>query len=254
MNGVAASMKISSIETFHQNNYLALVKVRTEDGLEGWGQTSAFLADQSVPALHDQVAPWFLGSDPWDVAAVVDRCVRREYKFYGTVLYRALCGIETAIWDLLGKSVGRPVYQLLGGTVRTTIDVYGSSMRRDITPEDEAERLQGLVDAGTFTGFKIRVGAVMGQDADARRAAQPRSSRTFGRSSVTRSVCVLTPTVVTPPRRRSASAESSRPMATTTSRSPAPIRSSRRRRRLPMPWTFRSPAANRIRASSSSIA
>lgn len=160
-------MKISSIETFHQNAYLALVRVRTDDGLEGWGQTSAFLADQSVPALHDQVAPWFLGSDPWDVAAVVDRCVRAEYKFYGTVLYRALCGIETAIWDLLGRSVGRPVYQLLGGAVRTTIEVYGSSMRRNITAEEEAERLQALVDSETFTAFKIRIGAIMGQDTDA---------------------------------------------------------------------------------------
>lgn len=160
-------MKIISIETFRQNSNLALVRVRTDDGLEGWGQTSPYLAGQSVPALHDQIAPWFLGADPWDVVAVVDRCIRAEYKFYGSVLYRALCGVETAVWDLLGKSVGRPVYQLLGGTVRTRIGVYGSSMRRDITPEDEAERLLGLVEAGTFTGFKIRIGSVMGQDADA---------------------------------------------------------------------------------------
>jgi L-alanine-DL-glutamate epimerase-like enolase superfamily enzyme len=160
-------MKIDSIETFHRDNNLALVKVRTDDGVEGWGQTSPYLAGQSVPALHDQIAPWFLGADPWDVAAIVDRCIRGEYKFYGTVLYRALCGVETAVWDVLGRSVGRPVYQLLGGTVRTSIGVYGSSMRRDITPEDEAERLTGLVESGRFSGFKIRIGSVMGQDADA---------------------------------------------------------------------------------------
>lgn len=159
-------MKITSIETFQQNANLALVRVRTDDGLAGWGQTSPYLANQSVPALHDQIAPWFLGADPWDVAAVVDRCIRAEYKFYGSVLYRALGGVETAVWDLLGKSIGRPVYQLLAGTVRTTIGAYGSSMRRDITPEDEAERLLGLVESGTFTGFKIRIGSVMGQDAD----------------------------------------------------------------------------------------
>jgi len=160
-------VKITSIETFQRDANLALVRVRSDDGLEGWGQTSPYLADQSVPAIHDQIAPWFLGSDPWDVAATVDRLVRAEYKFYGTVLFRALCGVETAVWDLLGKSVGRPVYQLLGGTVRTTIGVYGSSMRRDISPEDEAQRLLGLVEGGTFTGFKIRIGSVMGQDADA---------------------------------------------------------------------------------------
>lgn len=160
-------MKINSIQTFRVNANLALVRVRTDEGHQGWGQTSPYLVDQSVPALHDQIAPWFLGEDPWDVAARVDACVRAEYKFYGSVLFRALCGVETAIWDLLGKSVGRPVYQLLGGTVRTRIGVYGSSMRRDISPEDEAERLQDLVQAGTFDGFKIRIGSVMGQDVDA---------------------------------------------------------------------------------------
>ncbi|HEY9292090.1 MAG TPA: mandelate racemase/muconate lactonizing enzyme family protein [Microlunatus sp.] len=160
-------MKIISISSYQQNDQLALVRVRTDDGAEGWGQTSAYLADQSVPAIHDQLSRYFLGRDPWDLPALVDECVRTDYKFYGTVMFRALCGIETAIWDLLGKVVERPVYQLLGGTVRSTIGVYGSSMRRDITPEAEAERLSGLVSSGRFTDFKIRVGAVMGRDADA---------------------------------------------------------------------------------------
>ena len=120
-----------------------------------------------MPAIHDQLARYFLGRDPWDLPALVDECVRADYKFHGTVMFRALCGIETAIWDLLGKLVQRPVYQLLGGTVRTRIGVYGSSMRRDITPEAEAERLSALVSAGRFNDFKIRVGSVMGRDADA---------------------------------------------------------------------------------------
>lgn len=160
-------MKIASITTYTQNTNLALVKITTDDGHEGWGQTSAYLADQSVPALHDQLAKWFLGKDPWDLPAIVDACVRGEYKFHGTTLFRALCGIDTAIWDLLGQATGMPVYKLLGGRVRTDIGVYGSSMRRDISPEAEAERLQGLIDAGTFTGFKIRIGSVMGRDRDA---------------------------------------------------------------------------------------
>lgn len=160
-------MKIETIETFQQDKNLALVRVRTADGLEGWGQTSPYLADQSVPALHAQVAKWFLGRDPWDLEAIVDALVRAEYKFYGTALFRALCGVDTAIWDLLGKSVGLPVYKLIGGAVRTSIPVYGSSMSRTISPEDEAERMQGLMESNGFRAFKLRIASVMGADQDA---------------------------------------------------------------------------------------
>lgn len=160
-------MKIDSITSYQHGTNLALVRVTTDDGLEGWGQVSPYIADQSVPVLHDQLSSWFLGKDPWDLPAIVDECVRVEYKFYGTTLFRALCGIDTAIWDLLGKATGLGVYKLLGGAVRTTIGVYGSSMRRDITPADEAERLTDLVDRGIFNAFKIRIGQVMGRDGDA---------------------------------------------------------------------------------------
>jgi len=160
-------MKISSITSYLHSRHLGLVRVTTDDGAEGWGQVSPYIADQSISVLHDQLSSWFLGKDPWDLPAIVDECVRAEYKFYGTTLFRALCGIDTAVWDLLARSVGLPVYKLLGGAVRTKIAVYGSSMRRDITPPDEAERLQALVDSGTFTGFKIRIGEVMGRDGDA---------------------------------------------------------------------------------------
>lgn len=160
-------MKIDSITSYLHSPQLALVRVTTDDGGEGWGQVSPYIAEQSVPVLHDQLSPWFLGRDPWDLPAIIDECVRMEYKFYGTTLFRALCGIDTAVWDLLGQVTGLPVYKLLGGAVRTTIDVYGSSMRRDITPQAEAERLWRLVDTGTFTAFKIRIGEVMGRDGDA---------------------------------------------------------------------------------------
>lgn len=89
------------------------------------------------------VAPLFPGQDPWDGEALVARTLLTHDKFPSTFLHRALCGVDTAIWDLLGKAAGQPVHKLLGGAYRTSVPVYASSMRRDISPEEEGERLRG---------------------------------------------------------------------------------------------------------------
>jgi L-alanine-DL-glutamate epimerase-like enolase superfamily enzyme len=159
-------MKITHVETFSRGPLLAVVRVRTDDGHEGWGQTAPYYADVSTAMLHSYVAPFFIGKDPWDWEALVDAFTLKTHKVYGSVLWRALCGIDSAIYDLLAKSVNRPVYQLLGGGVRTSIPVYGSSMSRKTTPEAEAERMLALRESHGFTAFKLRIGTVMGRDAD----------------------------------------------------------------------------------------
>ncbi len=159
-------MKITSIETFHRDDNLAVVRVRTDDGAEGWGQTSPYLANQTAPLLHSDVAPFFLGTDPWDLEANLVGFVHQQYKFYGTQFWRALCGVDTAVWDLLGRVTGQPVYRLLGGAVRTRIPVYGSSMSRTIAPAAEAERLVALAESHGFRAFKIRIADVMAHDVD----------------------------------------------------------------------------------------
>ncbi|MFI6347477.1 mandelate racemase/muconate lactonizing enzyme family protein [Streptomyces sp. NPDC050560] len=159
-------MRIESIETLLRGP-LAVVRVRTDDGVEGIGQTAPYEAAHTVRVLHSMVAPVFLGRDPWDVETLVDTCLRTHYKFPGGFVHRALAGVDTALWDVLGKAAGRPVAKLLGGQARDTVPVYVSSMRRDITPEAEAERLTALVAEHGFGAVKIRVGEAMGRDTDA---------------------------------------------------------------------------------------
>ncbi len=160
-------MKIERIETYRRDDRVALVRVLTDEGIEGVGQTSVFAAEQTARVLHEMVAPAFLGEDPWDLEALVAKVVRRHYKFAGSFVVRALCGLDTALWDVLGKASGQPVYKLLGGALRTEIPVYASSMSRAIAPEAEAERLAGLVAEQGFRCVKIRVGQEMGRDEDA---------------------------------------------------------------------------------------
>jgi L-alanine-DL-glutamate epimerase-like enolase superfamily enzyme len=159
-------MKIERIET-HLISQVAVVRVFTDDGAEGIGQTSPYGADITVDVLHKMVAPLFLGQDPWEIERLVQECLRRQYKFTGTFVCRALCGMDTALWDLLGKVTGQPVHRLLGGAVRQEVPMYASSMRRDISPEEEGERLAELVSKQGFRCVKVRVGSVMGRDVDA---------------------------------------------------------------------------------------
>ena len=157
-------MKIKSIETF-SNEFVSMVRVRTDDGAEGWGQISPYNADISATVMHRQVAPHALGRDAHDIDALVDEIPEKEHKFPGSYLRRALAGLDTALWDLRGKLANKSVCELLGGRPRP-FPVYASSMRRDITPEDEADRLVRLRHAHGYNAFKIRVGKECGHDED----------------------------------------------------------------------------------------
>ena len=157
-------MKITSIETFH-NEYLALVRLRTDEGDEGWGQVSPYNADITAQIVHRQVAYHILGMDAENITAITQTVLDREHKFQGTYLYRALCGVDTALWDIRGKRANKSVSQLLGSNV-SSFPVYASSMKRDITPEAEAERLLALKEIYGYQSFKFRIARECGHDID----------------------------------------------------------------------------------------
>jgi L-alanine-DL-glutamate epimerase-like enolase superfamily enzyme len=157
-------MKINRIETFC-NQFVGFVRVTADDGSQGWGQVSTYNADITSQIMHRQVAPWSLGQDALDIDSLMDRIPEREHKFPGSYLVRAMTGLDTALWDLRGKLEGRSVCELIGGKPRP-IRAYASSMKRDITPKDEAARLLKLRDKFGFDAFKFRVGAEVGHDED----------------------------------------------------------------------------------------
>jgi L-alanine-DL-glutamate epimerase-like enolase superfamily enzyme len=157
-------MKIAAIETF-SNQFVGMVRVRTDDGGEGWGQLSPYNADITAAVLHRQVAAHALGQDAGDIEALVARLPELEHKFLGSYNSRAIGGLDTALWDLRGRRAGKSVCELLGGACRP-FPVYASSMRRDIEPAEEARRLARLRDVDGFTAFKFRVGREVGHDQD----------------------------------------------------------------------------------------
>ena len=169
-------MQIQQLETFTKEEVpgrtaprpapVSFVRVQTDTGEEGIGQISPYNADISAQVFHRQVAPHALGADPMDIDGLVDKIIDAEYKFPWSYLNRALAGLDTALWDLKAKQEGVSVAELIGGEP-TMLKPYGSSMSREITPEDEANRLVRLKEERGFEAFKIRVGSKMGHDEDA---------------------------------------------------------------------------------------
>lgn len=157
-------MKITRLETF-TTEFVGFVRVTTDTGHQGWGQVSTYNADITCQVFHRQLAPHALGSDALDFADTLNLIGEREHKYPGSYLRRAMTGLDTALWDLRGRFEGKPVCTLLGGTPGR-IRAYASSMKRDITPEDEAARFLRLRDTYGFTAFKWRVGAECGRDRD----------------------------------------------------------------------------------------
>lgn len=157
-------MRITRLETFG-NEFLAFVRVTTEDGQTGWGQISTYNADITAQVFHRQIAPHALGTDATAFADTLALIGEREHKYPGSYLRRAMAGLDTALWDWNGKRLGQPVVALLGGTPGP-LRAYASSMKRDITPKDEAARFCALRDEKGFTAFKWRVGRECGRDLD----------------------------------------------------------------------------------------
>jgi len=162
---VPRGLTVKSIETFRRDS-LGLVRITASDGRAGWGQMAPYEADISAEVLHRLIARLVVGRDISDIDAINDAVIDAQLKYPWSFLCRALAGVDTALWDLYGQITGKPVAVLLGGSVRP-LPAYGSSMRRDITPADEAARLARIRDEVGCKAFKIRLGTPGGRNRDA---------------------------------------------------------------------------------------
>ncbi|MDB5349939.1 MAG: hypothetical protein JWN86_1186 [Planctomycetota bacterium] len=145
-------MKIVGFETFLANaglrNYL-FIRLRTDSGLTGVGEASLEWQERTVQTLlHEWVEGRILGRDPFDVEAVIGGMIRDQYQGGSTVM-TAISGVEIALWDIIGKACGQPVYRLLGGRCHPRIPAYANGWYGGATsPGDYAERAGQAVALG----------------------------------------------------------------------------------------------------------
>ena len=156
-------MRLESIETFC-NKMICFIRVTDEDRYQGWGMTAPFAANISAQVVH-QIASEIAMEPIGDFTTVADEIIRRQYKFLGTFLARAAAGIDTALWDLEAKKKGLSVAEL-AGKKRDVIDLYASSMKRDLPVQVEADRLRAIQDKYGYRSIKLHPGIPVGKDMD----------------------------------------------------------------------------------------
>jgi L-alanine-DL-glutamate epimerase-like enolase superfamily enzyme len=144
-----------TMSTFRFHSW-TVVEIETDDGIVGLGNVA--LAPAIAKAIIDQyLTPLVVGQDPWDYEYLWQRMYRATHAWGRKgITMAAISAVDLAIWDILGKSVNKPVFKLLGGRTKEKIPCYYSKLYRTDLKEmqDEAQK---YLDQG-FTMFKTRFG------------------------------------------------------------------------------------------------
>ncbi|MDQ3854933.1 MAG: galactonate dehydratase [Chloroflexota bacterium] len=145
-------MKITSLELFKVPPRWLFLKVSTDDGIAGWGEPIVEGRADTVGTAVAEMSEYLVGKDPSPIEDLWQVLYRGGFYRGGPVLTSAISGIEQALWDLKGKRLGVPIYELLGGPVRDRVRVY-AHIGGD-TPELAAAAARAQVEAG-YTALKM---------------------------------------------------------------------------------------------------
>lgn len=150
-------MKITSVTPYicdcYRTNWI-FVRVETDDGLYGWGEATLEHREPTTAEAVREIGRSVIGRRAADIEAIWQDVNREVYYRGGPVFMSALGGVEMALWDIKGKALGVPVYELLGGRVRDRIPCYANAWFAGSTrPEEFAARAGDAVASG-YKGLK----------------------------------------------------------------------------------------------------
>ena len=150
-------MKITAIRPFPvwvgRRNQM-VVKIETDDGIVGWGESGLSGREKAVAGAIEHYAEFLRGRDPFRIGALWQEMYRSQYFEGGRVLTAAISAIDIALHDIKGKALGVPVYELLGGKHRDSVPTFATTH----APPGEAmiEEARLLVEAG-WTAMRLSV-------------------------------------------------------------------------------------------------
>jgi L-alanine-DL-glutamate epimerase-like enolase superfamily enzyme len=152
------NLKITAVDVTTLSTNSIFVLVRTSEGVTGYGECSPMNAKVIVSMLKDALIPVVIGKNPLDIGRLWDEMYHRTYKL-GVMGAQpeAMSGIDIALWDILGKVAGMPLWQLLGGKRKDRIRMYssiGGGARAEV--KDQVGKAVESVKQG-FTALKMRM-------------------------------------------------------------------------------------------------
>jgi galactonate dehydratase len=154
-------MKITGIECLPihsgwRKNFV-FVRVETDAGIIGWGEAySQYDRDRAVAAQVEELGRYLIGRNPFEIRHILQIAFDDYAQRRGSLeLYCATSGIEQALWDIVGKATKQPVYNLLGGPVRSKIRVYANGWSyKTQEPDEYARKAEAVIKQG-FTALKF---------------------------------------------------------------------------------------------------
>lgn len=151
-------MKIVSLDTFLVPPRWLFLRIRTDEGVTGWGEPIVEGRAETVRAAIAELADYLVGQDPLRIEDHWQVLTKGGFYRGGPVLSSAVAGIDQALWDIAGKAVGLPVYQLLGGPVREKVRMY--AWIGGDQPAEVADLATAQIEAG-FTAVKMNGSAML---------------------------------------------------------------------------------------------
>jgi galactonate dehydratase len=145
-------VKITGFETVPIEGRAMILKMRTDEGLTGFGEPMNYEHWRVVAQAVEDMAEYLVGKDPFQIEDHWQAMYRSSYTRSMPILVGALSGIEMAMWDVMGKALGVPVWKLFGGSVRRRVRVY-TGIGGD-SPESIADSARKRVAEG-FTALKM---------------------------------------------------------------------------------------------------
>ena len=145
-------MKITELTTYRVPPRWMLLKIETDEGVVGWGEPVIEGRARTVETAVQEMEPYLIGADPARINDLWQTMYRAGFYRGGAILMSAIAGIDQALWDIKGKVMGKPVYELLGGLVRDRMKMY--SWVGGDRPSDIIEQITKLK-AGGFDTFKM---------------------------------------------------------------------------------------------------
>src|SRR5712671_75558 len=145
MIGLGDKLKITKVETFLVKPRWLFLKIYTNAGITGLGEPVVEGRAKTVATAIEELAPYLLGKDPRPIAHHWQAMYRHAFYRGGPVLTSAISGVDQALWDIKGKALGVPVYELLGGPTRVRVRAYAHAATVERIKERKAEG---------FTAFK----------------------------------------------------------------------------------------------------
>ena len=143
-----SEIRITKLETFEVKPRFLFLKIHTDEGIIGLGEPITEGRTDTCAAAVQEIAPYLVGKDPRHIIHHWQAIYRHAFYRGGPILTSALSGIEQALWDIKGKALGLPIYELIGGPTRQRIRVYAHARSPEAIREAKA---QG------FTAFKTGV-------------------------------------------------------------------------------------------------